>query len=221
MPTASIASTNQTMASNHDHDNQISLEVPDKREYSTPTAMSTSERSHDEDLESNEKPQEVQQPQQQTAKDPNLIEFDGPDDPTNPQNWSPRYKWTVTTILSSVTFCVTFASSVFSTATRAAAKEYDVSEEVMILGTSLFVLGFAVGPLIWGPLSEAMGRKVPMFAGFAIFAIFQIPVAVAQNVYTIMICRFIGGVFGCAPLAIIGGMMADMVSTDMQFRFDQ
>lgn len=69
--------------------------------------------------------------------------------------------------------------------------------------------GFAVGPLIWGPLSELYGRKPPLFFGFALFVIFQIPVAVATNVETIMVCRFFGGVFGSAPLAIIGGALAD------------
>lgn len=48
-----------------------------------------------------------------------------------------------------------------------------------------------------------------MFIGFAVFAIFQIPVAVAVNVETIMLARFISGVFGSAPLAIIGGALAD------------
>lgn len=41
------------------------------------------------------------------------------------------------------------------------------------------------------------------------FAIFQIPVAVAQNLETIMICRFFGGCFASAPLAIVGGALAD------------
>lgn len=40
-----------------------------------------------------------------------------------------------------ITFCITFASSVFSTATFVAAREFHVSTEVMTLGTSLFVLG--------------------------------------------------------------------------------
>ena len=40
-------------------------------------------------------------------------------------------------------------------------------------------------------------------------AIFQIPVAVAQNLQTIMICRFLAGLFGCAPLAVVGGALAD------------
>lgn len=62
---------------------------------------------------------------------------------------------------------------------------------------------------MWGPLSELYGRKIPLFIGFALLAIFQVPVAVAQNLETIMLCRFFGGFFGCAPLAIVGGALAD------------
>ncbi|KAK6597974.1 MFS multidrug transporter [Botrytis cinerea] len=119
-------------------------------------------------------------------QDPNLITWDGPDDPENPMNWNTKKKWIITVILGLMTFVVTFASSVFSTATIVVAELYDVSEEVAVLGTSLFVLGFGVGPLIWGPGSELFGRKVPLFFGYACFAIFQIPVAVAQNLATIM-----------------------------------
>lgn len=48
-----------------------------------------------------------------------------------------------------------------------------------------------------------------MFFAFAVFAVFQIPVAVAQNIETITLCRFFGGVFGSAPLAIVGSALAD------------
>jgi len=51
---------------------------------------------------------------------------------------------------------------------------------------------------------------IPLFTGFFIFAIFQIPVAVAQNIETILICRFFQGLAGCAPLAIVGGALADI-----------
>jgi DHA1 family multidrug resistance protein-like MFS transporter len=75
---------------------------------------------------------------------------------------------------------------------------------------SIFVSGFGFGPLIWGPFSELFGRMVPLLVGFFIFAIFQIPVAVARNVETIMICRFLQGLAGCAPLAVVGGALADI-----------
>lgn len=48
------------------------------------------------------------------------------------------------------------------------------------------------------------------FFGYALFAIFQIPVAVAQNVETIMLGRFFGGFFASAPLAVVGGALADL-----------
>lgn len=151
------------------------------------------------------------QPSEKTpaAADPNLVQWDGPDDPEHPQNMPHWKKWVLTMTLSSMTMWITFASSVFSTATAVTAKEYHVSTEVMTLATSLVVFGFALGPIVWAPMSELYGRRLPLFLGYAIFVIFQIPVAVAQNVQTIMICRFLIGVFGCSPLAVVGGAMAD------------
>ncbi|KAI2731275.1 uncharacterized protein N7518_002381 [Penicillium psychrosexuale] len=142
--------------------------------------------------------------------EPNLVDWDGKDDPHNPQNYSNLRKWTITFTMSFMTVWITFASSVFSTATLVTAKEFNVSTEVMILGTSLVVFGFALGPLLWAPLSELYGRRVPLFSGYLVFAIFQIPVAVAKNLETILVCRFFMGVFGCSPLAVVGGALADI-----------
>lgn len=45
--------------------------------------------------------------------------------------------------------------------------------------------------------------------GFFGFIVFQIPVAVASNLQTVFICRFLAGCFGSAPLAICAGMYVD------------
>jgi hypothetical protein len=42
-----------------------------------------------------------------------LVGFDGPNDPENPQNWSKRKKWGVTASMGGMTFVVTFSSSIF------------------------------------------------------------------------------------------------------------
>lgn len=179
----------------------------EKKEISPSLPPSDHDHDDDHDLENAQPPPEPEKP---AEKDPNLVEWDGPDDPENPQNFSRVRKWVITVVMSSMTMWITFASSVFSTATVVTAKEFNVSTEVMVLGTSLTVFGFAIGPLFWAPLSELYGRRLPLFSGYAIFAIFQIPVAVAQNLQTIMICRFLQGVFGCSPLAVVGGAMADI-----------
>ncbi|KAJ9494764.1 hypothetical protein H2202_009840 [Exophiala xenobiotica] len=112
-----------------------------------------------------------------------LVEFEGPDDPQNPKNWSKARKWKITAAMGGMTFVVTFASSVF---------------------------GFVFGPIFFGPASEVFGRRIPLFSGYLCFAIFQIPVAVAQNVETIMLGRFFGGFAASSPLAVIGGALADI-----------
>ncbi|KAF2489181.1 MFS transporter [Lophium mytilinum] len=139
-----------------------------------------------------------------------LVDFDGPNDPANPKNWSKRRKWGVTLSMASLVFTVTFSSSIFSVAIGVVAEEYNVSEIVSTLGVTLFVLGFVFGPILFGPMSEVFGRRLPLFSGYIIFAIFQIPVAVAQNIETIMLGRFLGGFFASAPLAVVGGGLADM-----------
>ena len=149
------------------------------------------------------------QKQEDAPSDPNLVGWSGPDDPENPQNWGLVKKCGVTATLSLLTLVITFSSSVFSTSTEDVEKVFHVGSEVSTLGTSLFVLGFCFGPLMWGPFSELYGRLIPLYVGFGCFAIFQIPVAVAQNIETIMLCRFFGGFFGSAPLAIVGGAFAD------------
>jgi multidrug resistance protein len=59
-------------------------------------------------------------------------------------------------------------------------------------------------------MSEVLGRRPPLLWGYLLFAIFQIPVALAQNVTTICVGRFLGGFFAAAPLSVVGGILADL-----------
>ncbi|KAH6611830.1 major facilitator superfamily domain-containing protein [Boeremia exigua] len=139
-----------------------------------------------------------------------FVEFDGPNDPGNPKNWTPMRRWAITISMGSMVFTVTFASSIFSVNIGVIVDMFDVDLVTATLGVALFVLGFVFGPIAFGPMSEVLGRKPPLFFGFALFAIFQIPVALAQNIATICVGRFLGGFFASAPLAVVGGALADL-----------
>ena len=119
-------------------------------------------------------------------------------------------KWVITVLSASLALTVTFASSVFSSTITVTSRQFGVSETVMILGVSLYVLGFAVGPIVWGPLSELKGRRLPLFGGYFVFAIMQIPVALTHSLAAIFICRFLAGCFGSAPIVIVSAMYADI-----------
>lgn len=139
-----------------------------------------------------------------------VVEFDGADDPLHAQNWSFGRKLAVAAMLGYTTFIAAFGSSIFSAATRSVAVKFHVSFEVGILGVSLYVLGFATGPIFWAPFSELQGRRMPLVIGSFGFTIFQFAVAVAKDLQTALICRFWGGFFGASPLTIVAAVFSDM-----------
>ena len=60
--------------------------------------------------------------------------------------------------------------------------EFGISQQVAILSVSLFVLGLGSGPLLLGPVSEFVGRRKVYLASYTIFLLFNIPVALANNI---------------------------------------
>ncbi|KAF2704393.1 MFS general substrate transporter [Pleomassaria siparia CBS 279.74] len=138
------------------------------------------------------------------------VDFDGPDDTYNPQNWSFNKKALNTFLYGLTTLSSTWASAAYSPANDIVAKEYNVPTDIAILGTSLLFLGFGFGPLVWAPLSEVYGRKWTTVALCFVAALFSFATGVSSNVSSIMITRFFCGFFGAAPIICTGGAFADM-----------
>jgi DHA1 family multidrug resistance protein-like MFS transporter len=131
-----------------------------------------------------------------------VVEFDGPTDPLHAQNWPMRKKLLTGAMLGFTTMAAAFGSSIFSAATRVIATQYDVGVTVGVLGTSFYVLGFATGPILWAPLSELKGRRLPLVISSFGFSVFNIAVATGKDLQTILICRFFAGFFGACPLTV-------------------
>lgn len=104
----------------------------------------------------------------------------------------------------------TFASGIYADATTSLASIYHVSTEVTLLGLSLYVLGFATGPICWAPLSELRGRKLPIMIGMTGLTLFQFAVATGKDLQTVLICRFFAGFFGACPIAVVAAVFSDM-----------
>lgn len=99
-------------------------------------------KAHDRDIEAALETIKIVAPDDDDTK---LVTWDGPDDPEKPMNMTMKKKWLIVVATGLMTFCVSFASSVFSTTTFVTAAHFGVSSEVMILGLSLYVVGFALG----------------------------------------------------------------------------
>ncbi|KAK4684526.1 hypothetical protein P7C73_g5648, partial [Tremellales sp. Uapishka_1] len=134
-----------------------------------------------------------------------------PGDQENPMTWQPVYKWTVTMSVAVTTLAVAFASSCLSGATASIEEDFGVyPAQVYVMVTSAFVLGFVVGPLLWAPMSEVLGRRKMFIGTYILFTAFNGGLIASQNVWTLIVLRFFAGTAGSSPLTNAGGTVSDV-----------
>ncbi|KAJ7620409.1 MFS general substrate transporter [Roridomyces roridus] len=146
--------------------------------------------------------------------DSDEITWDGPQDQANPQNWSDRRKWLITATCVVMATNVTFASSAPTSAVQAIRAHFHVSAEVSYLITFTFLIGYVLGPFVWGPGSELIGRRPTLVFAMTLYTLLYIPQALSPNIETLLTTRFLCGFFGVAPLVSGGSVLADVWSAE-------
>jgi multidrug resistance protein len=162
--------------------------------------------------------------------DPNVVDFDGPDDPTYPTNWPKREKWGAVGVLSALTF-ITYvarlllarslvpadapasplASSMFAPGVPQVLADFGTTDALIgSFVVSIYVLGYALGPLLIAPLSELYGRMPLYHATNLLFVVFTVACAVATSMPMLVVFRFFEGCAGSAVITMGGGSIADL-----------
>lgn len=105
----------------------------------------------------------------------------------------------------------TLGSSLPSNAIPFIEAEWSVtSKEQSVLPISIFLVGYVLGPLLFGPLSEVVGRKIIMLSTFFFFTIFTMACALAPNWPALLVFRLLTGVNASSPITVVGGIYADI-----------
>jgi MFS family permease len=105
----------------------------------------------------------------------------------------------------------TMGSSLPSNAIPIISKYFHITSTYAdILPISMYLVGYVLGPLLFGPLSETYGRKVIMLLTFGGFTIFTMACAVAPNFPALLIFRLLTGICASSPIAVVGGIYADI-----------
>lgn len=116
-------------------------------------------------------------------------------------------KWSVAFLVAIATLAVALVSSAYSGGVVEVVTFFKISEEVTLLGVSLFVIGFAVGPLVWAPLSEVYGCCNILILSAMGLTAFTAGTAGVQSIQALIILRFFAGSFGSAPIVVSGGVI--------------
>lgn len=139
-----------------------------------------------------------------------LVDWNGDEDALNPRNFPNSTGITAALIVSALAFVVSASSSIESAVLSQSSASYGVSEVVASLFTAIFLLGFAAGSLVSGPLSEILGRNAVYIVSTALFIIWIMGSGLSANVGAKLAFRFLAGVCGCPPLTCAGGTVADV-----------
>ena len=74
---------------------------------------------------------------------------------------------------------------------------------------SALLIGLAIGQLVYGPLSDRIGRRVPILAGIALYIAASIWCAMTVDVTQLTIARFVQGLGACASLVVSRAVVRD------------
>ncbi|KAI9166823.1 putative MFS-type transporter [Paramyrothecium foliicola] len=144
-----------------------------------------------------------------TSESPFLVEF-VPNDPRNAMSWPQHRKWAILGTMATATLAVSFTASAYAGIALHVLLEFGVSPTAVISGVSLYVLGFALAPLVWAPLSELYGRQRVFFITYMALTAFNAGATGATNMVTLAALRFCSGAFGSTIMPSTGGAIADM-----------
>ncbi|OIN06210.1 Bcr/CflA family multidrug efflux MFS transporter [Oceanisphaera psychrotolerans] len=83
------------------------------------------------------------------------------------------------------------------------------------LTIGVFLAGFALGQLFYGPLADAVGRKPVMLGGLTLFTLASLGCASANSIEALMAFRLLQAIGGAAGSVVLNALLRDMFERDM------
>lgn len=113
-------------------------------------------------------------------------------------------------MLIAVTAVGPFALNVFVPSMPAVQREFATDYGSVQLTLSVFLVGFAVAQLVFGPLSDRFGRRPTLIAGLLLFLAGTTICSFSTGLAGISFGRFVQGVGGCAGMTLARTMIRDL-----------
>jgi DHA1 family bicyclomycin/chloramphenicol resistance-like MFS transporter len=103
-----------------------------------------------------------------------------------------------------------FAIDMYLPALPAIGRDLNASIEATQGSLMAFFISVGLGQLVYGPLADMLGRKLPLYFGLIVFAGASIGCALAPNVETLIAFRFIQGLGACAGMVVPRAVVRDL-----------
>jgi DHA1 family bicyclomycin/chloramphenicol resistance-like MFS transporter len=117
-------------------------------------------------------------------------------------------------LLVLITISGTLAMHMFVPALPSAAHDFGASMASMQTTISVYIAGLAIGQLIYGPLSDGVGRRPMLLTGLSLYMIGGLAAAFAFSLHTLIAARLVQALGGCAGLALGRAIVRDGTAGD-------
>ena len=94
------------------------------------------------------------------------------------------------------------------------ARSLDASDAMLQMTVTAFLVGFALGPLVLGPVSDAVGRRAVMLAAIAVFVVASLLCARARSAEELIAYRILQAVSGGSAATLSGAVVNDLFEGD-------
>lgn len=112
-------------------------------------------------------------------------------------------------ILSALMAVTSLSTDIYLPAMPAMAKDLQGNTELTITG---FLIGFCIAQVIWGPISDHFGRRLPLFIGMILFIIGSIGCALSTDIVQIVFWRIFQALGACTGPMLARAMIRDLFS---------
>lgn len=113
-------------------------------------------------------------------------------------------------ILGALSTISPFSIDMYLPGFPAIAKDLSAGIAAVQLSLTSYLVGISVGQLLYGPLLDRFGRKIPLYAGLVIYILASLGCALTESVETLIFMRFIQALGGCAGMVAAQALVRDL-----------
>jgi MFS transporter, DHA1 family, multidrug resistance protein len=123
---------------------------------------------------------------------------------------APHTGWRVLVILSALMGFASISTDLYLPAMPVMARSLAADIGAVEWTVSGYLIGFSLGQLVWGPVSDRLGRRLPIALGLALFVVGSAGCGLAGSVWAVIAWRVVQAVGACAGVVLARAMVRDL-----------
>ena len=120
------------------------------------------------------------------------------------------HDWRVLAVLSMLMAFASISTDLYLPAMPAMEREFSTSAGMIEWTVSGYLIGFSLGQLFWGPVSDRYGRRLPIAVGISLFILGSAGCAMSGDVWSMITWRVVQALGACASVVLARAMVRDL-----------